>query len=113
MRNTTTARNMQIIVGLEGTQHNVAYKLGEPRGQSKISEYTRADKDTDSPDPPMIRRYEQTAGLPEGWFDRNNEWLLKISKEEFELVEAILSLDHDTQKRLLAFAQADTEAKES
>ena len=99
--------NFSLLRWMNGTHEALVEKVGGSSAWKKLSDYVLGN---DTPSQYERQSIESKLSLPKGWTSRNNESLLALSVEDFELVQAIVKLDPKTKRALRAFATAAGEA---
>ena len=99
--------NFSLLRWMNGTHEALVERVGGTSAWKKLSDYVLGN---DTPSLYERQSIESKLSLPKGWTSRNNESLLTLDSEDFDLVHAILKLDSKTKRALKAFATAAGEA---
>ena len=99
--------NFSLLRWIYGTHEALVEKVGGTSAWKKLSAYVLGN---DIPASYERQSIEQKLNLPSGWTSRKNKALLKLSEEDFALVELVLRLDTKTKKALKAFASVASDA---
>ncbi len=95
--------NFGLLRWMHGTHKNLVGRLGSTSSWNKLSDYTLGSV---IPDAYVRSSVETKLELSPGWTSRNNEFLLRLSESDFDLVAAIVQLDSKTKMALFALTEA-------
>lgn len=109
MPRTTRSNNLDLIRWLNGGHEPTAKKMAHITNANYVSKMATGDMDISDP---MAREIERAFSLPERWLDRENENILVMSKEDYELVSLLSGFSQDAKNSLIQFLSSIHVVKE-
>ena len=98
MSETTRSRNLDLIRWLHGGHNNTSELLSRITNSNYVSQMARGDMEISEW---KARSIEGAVDLPDGWMDRDNISILKMSSIQAQIHQLVVALPEEKQSALL------------